>query len=403
VPAGSIATATNPTENNCYGTITGLTVTSGQVVQVKVSSGTTLLTTLTARNGAFGGLISSTLFTGYARLKVEVLRASVVQSTRLVNKGPGALALDLRIGEGPVSVPLLKGVQLLSFPTASQASTLPDLLGRTPNQILAATYDSGIADYLRYPDFSGIHRGQGIFLRNDAASALTVPGQNVSAPVAISLKPGWNLIGNPLNEVVPTSKMQLVRTTESPKTFAEASGVDIDGSIFTFVRGTNDAATGAPETGTYAIVTSLEPGKGYFVRCLAPEGATLVFFPSTSIFRPGNPRPQTGWRIEASVTDGRNTARVILGKTLTASAASGREDSLMPPRLVGGLAASLVADLRDHFVDLKNQAGTETFMLRLDSLKVGTWYSLKLNATRGGVRTLNIRNYMEFFSQNIRT
>ncbi|MEQ1822385.1 MAG: hypothetical protein ABL949_07740 [Fimbriimonadaceae bacterium] len=403
VPVGSIATTANPTENNCYGTITGLTITTGQVVQVRVSSGTAVLGTFTARNGAFGGLISSTLYTGYSRLKVEVLKASVVQMTRFVNKGPGALALDLRIGEAPVSIPLLKGIQLASFPTAPNATNLSAVLGRNPNQVLAATYDAAIADYLRYPDFSAVSRGQGVFLRNEAASSLAVDGQNVSVPVAISLKPGWNLIGNPLNETVPTTKVQIVRTTESPKTFAEASSIDIDPSIFSFVRGANDAASGAPESGSYAIVTSLEPGKGYFVRCLAPEGLTLIMFPSTSIFKPGTPRPATGWRIGASVTDGRETTQAMLGKTPTATGNFGHEDSLMPPRFVGGLSASFEANNQDLAVDLKHQGSGESFTLKVVGLKVGTWYSLKLNAIRGGERTFQVRNALEFFSKVLRT
>lgn len=397
VPVGSIATTANPTENNFYGTVVGSNLTGGTLT-VRTFIGSTNLGTVPVRNFAFGTTYAQTAYAGYARLRVEILKGGNVIATRFVNKGPGPLALDLRTGESNVTVPILKGIQMIGVPSYPYISSAAELLNLPENQVLAARYDSTRADYALYPEFGSIEQGGGYFLRSNVARTLTVEGRNLVAPIAVALKPGWNMISNPLNETTTTNRIQVVRTAEFPKTYAEAAGVDIDSTFFAFTRGPVDAVTGAPETGNYVAGTQFEPGKAYYVRCLAPEGATMLFFPSGNILAPGQIKAPTGWRVAATVTDNRSTVPVGFGRSNTAISVVDREDSLLPPRLVGGLYATMEVGNVDLYRDLKNTSGKESFTLRAEGLKPGTYYTINLKAERGGSRKFNIRDYYEFVS-----
>lgn len=397
VPVGSIATAANPTENNFYGTLSGSNLTGG-TLSVRAFIGSTNLGTVPVRNFAFGTNYTQVAFAGYARLRVDILKGGNVIATRFVNKGPGPLALDLRTGEGPVNVPLLKGIQMWGAPSNPFVSGAGDLFNLPENQVLAARYDSALADYALYPDSGAIEQGGGYFVRSNVARTVTVEGRNPAMPIAVALKPGWNMVSNPLNENTTFNRIQVVRTAEFPKLFAEAANVDIDSTVFGFTRGPADAATGAPETGNYAAATSFEPGKAYFVRCLAPEGATLLFFPSANILRPANVPTPTGWRVGATITDSRSTVPVGFGRSNTATSVVDREDSLLPPRLVGGLYATMEVGRAELYRDVKHIGGREHFALRLEGLKPGTYYTIQLKPERGGTRKFMIRDYYEFVS-----
>lgn len=397
IPVGSIATAANPAENNFYGTVTGAGL-SGGTLSVRASIGGTNLGTILVRNFAFGTTYNQASFAGYARIKVEVLKGGNPIATRFVNKGPGPLALDIRVAEGAVSVPILKGIQMLGLPTQPFASAAGELFELPENQVLLARYDSSRANYALYPDSGAVERGGGYFYRSPVARSLTVEGQNVYTPIAVALKPGWNMISNPLAEVTPTTRIQVVRTAEFPKLFSEAAGVDIDATFFQFARGPVDAATGAPETGNYAAATTFEPNTAYYVRCLAPEGATMLFFPSASILSPGNPKALTGWRVGAEIRDSRSKATFAFGRSNTATSVVDREDTPFPPRLVGGLFASMEVGNARLYRDVKHINGRDFFMLRLEDLKPGTYYTITLKAERGGTRQFTIRDYYEFVS-----
>lgn len=400
LPAGAIATAADPAEKNFYGTVTGIP-SNGGTLQVKAYIGATLLGTALVRNFAFGTTYNQAAYAGYARLKVDVLRNGTVVYTRFVNKGPGPLALDLRGGETTVTVPLLKGIQMFGVPTQPFASAASDIFGVPENQVQLARYDSAAAAYKLYPDSGAIEQGGGYFVRREAAGNIQVAGSNPPVSTAVALKPGWNMISNPLNETTPTSRIQVVRTSEFPKLFSEAVGVDIDDLIFAFQRGAPDAATGAPETGSYIAATQFEPGKAYFVRCLAPEGATLLFVPAASQLRVGLAPKVTGWRMEAKLSDSKTTATTLFGRSETGTTAVDREDALMPPRLVGGMYATMEGGTVDLYRDVKNLQGQAQFSLRLENLKPGTYYTIKFTPVRGGSRRFDVRDYYEFVSTQI--
>lgn len=397
LPVGSIATAADPDEKNFYGTVTGQSL-NGGTLQVKAYIGTTLLGTALVRNFAFGIKYTQAAFAGYARLKVDVLRNGTIVHTRFVNKGPGPLAVDLRVNETTLNVPLLKGIQMIGIPTQPFASAAGDILGVAENQVQLARYNASDAAYELYPDSGSIEQGGGYFIRRETAGTIQVPGSNPVVPMSVALRPGWNMISNPLNEITTTSRIQVVRTTEFPKLYSEAVGLDIDDLIFAFQRGAPDIVTGAPETGGYVAATQFEPGKAYFVRCLAPEGATMVFFPAATQLRVGRVKVQTGWRMQATLSDSRVNAPVLFGRSNSGTSALDREDGPMPPRFTGGLYATMESGPVDLYRDVKNMYGQEQFSMRLEGLKPGTYYTIKFNPVRGGSRRFDIRDYYEFVS-----
>lgn len=351
VPAGAVATASNPTPNDFYGTVVGLGLTTGATGRVRLTFGATTIDTIPIRNGAFGVRIGTSAYLGNQRLLVEVIRTQggldTVMLSRRVNKGPGPLALDLRVAGDTVYAPsggLPKGISMLGAVIDPYSSDLSAVLGIPEAQILAARYNQSRAAYDLYPTLGPLRQGNALFVRAPAAQpAFTLEGRtSPGTAIAVALRPGWNMIANPLPETVPTSRVRVVRAADFPRTFAEALGNELGTDFFTFQPGPPDAASGAPETGTLVAATQFEPGKGYFVRVLAAEGASLLFTPQTPLL-PGRTRTAVpvpdAWSMELTFDDKQQQASVILGQRVGAARGiDWREDGAMAPG-IGGFQA----------------------------------------------------------------
>lgn len=390
LPAGSIATAVNPTPNNFYGTVSGLNLSGGATARVRVMSGTTILAQPILRNGAFGALINNAAYNGYARLKVDVIRTlggnDSIQMTRFVNKGPGELALDLRVnGDVTYTVPggLLKGIQMFGLPVDPWVSSASDLLGLPDPEILIARYDPSLATYDLYPDTGPVVAGHGYFVRLDAAQPLQIQGRtHPGVGVVVACKPGWNMISCPINETVLTNRVQIIRTSESPATFTESIGVSLGAEFFEFQRGAVDSASGAPETGTMIPAARFEPGKMYFVRVLVAEGISLLFRPTTLTAKPGPPLPNSGWRIRASLAAGPNVTSSVFGQSTTGTRSlDRREDSGIPPR-IGGVQI-YVESTEPLYKDVRRMNVGETYRLRVDGLVKDRVYTVNFGQILG--------------------
>jgi hypothetical protein len=355
---------------------------------------------------AFGALEISPEFLGNARLVVQVVRTRAgnptVLLTRKVNKGPGPLALDLRVDSEGSFAPgggLPKGISLLGFPVDPFLSLNSEVIGVPDNQLLSARYNSSKAKYDLYPDLEPYKIGHAYFVRSDAAKpAFTVSGRiytNVEGSVA--LKPGWNLIASPIQEITPTSRIRVVKASDSPVDWAEAAGTDIGTEFFEFIPGPIDPATGAPETGSMTPATQFEPGKGYFVRVLAPEGVTLVFRQSsltgTSLNRAYVVSPsQNGWRMNLTLTSpAKRSISAVIGQSSTATRAfDPREDSGMPPG-IGGLQI-ILEDYEAMYRDIRPVGGGEVYTLHLQGLTPNKLHKLDFRTQFGNVPTLTIRD-----------
>jgi hypothetical protein len=195
VPAGAVATGSNTSENNFYGTVLGVPGGLNATIRIRVTIGSSVFDNIPVLNGAFGALISSTIFTNAARARVEVIRnesgVDTVFADRFVNKGPGPLALDLRANNGEsVFSPLgglPKGMSLIGLPLDPWAKTGGDLLQIAESQVLAARYNSARANYDIYPNTGPFVLGQGFFVRMDAAQ----PWASRFAPVGTWSRRLW--------------------------------------------------------------------------------------------------------------------------------------------------------------------------------------------------------------------
>lgn len=395
VPVGSIATATNPVPNNFYGTVSGLNLPQGSTARVRATINSTQVANALVTRGAFGQRISLAAFQGYVRLRVEVVRITgateTVLLTRFVNKGPGEFALDLRIGgDTTYTVPggLLKGIQMIGLPLDPYRSSAGELLNLPENQVQLARYDSTTVTYDLYPNTGAVTQGAGYFLRMNAAQpAFTVAGRtHPLTPVVVKLRPGWNLISNPLGENVPLSRVFVVKTTFSPERFADARGVDLGTEFFGFVRGSNDPHSGAPETGTMVAASAFEATKAYFVRVLAPEGVNLVFFPSVMSSRPTPPAAPVpppapvSWQIRAWIQGTKSYA--FIGQSSSATAAlDNREDAPMAPR-TAGLQMTVDGSV-PMYRDMRRLNVPSMYRLRMEGLTKGLTYRLQLDPFKG--------------------
>ena len=159
--------------------------------------------------------------------------------------------------------------------------TVSDLFGIPSADINSAFsfvgWNAATQQYVFYPNppADGFHLGQGYFLQetNTAVSlALTNPNP-VSAPqdatgnflpFSIQLSPGWNLIGDPYTSPLDLSKLQI-----------QDAGALID--VPTAQSGSNPALGAALytyENGSYEIVYTIDPYRGYWIRAFRP--VTLI-------------------------------------------------------------------------------------------------------------------------------
>lgn len=391
LPAGAIATAANPDPNNFYGTLIGLTPGAGASLRVRVTAGSKVVAETSVVNGAYGAKITDAAYTGYARLKLDILQSVgstlTLLSTRFVNKGPGDLAVDFRAGgDGAYTLPggLLKGIQMIGFPIDPWVSAAEDLLGLQTNQLQIARYNPNKVAYEFYPDSGPIVGGNGYFVRMETPTAITIKGRlHPKTPIAVALKPGWNLITCPIMEDTPIARVQVIKAALSPSTFSEALGVDIGTDFFSFLRGSADQFSGAPEGGTMVKAVQFEPGKAYYVRVLAPEGISLLFSPSNFAGKPGKPFVQTGWRMRARMDTGPTRTEVVLGQSNTATHSFDRkEDGALPPLASSGIQM-MVESSAKFYRDVRRVNTGETFTIRMDGLTVGKYYNVYFADTLG--------------------
>lgn len=395
LPAGAVATGANPVGNSFFGTVTGLL--AGDTAVVRVTFGGNTFEGPVA-NGAFGFEVPDSAFLGSQRLRVEVVKTTSAPESvplrRFVNKGPGVLGLDLRIGgEGSfdLSGGLPKGITAFGLPIDPFDSSVANLLGLPANQVQLARYNPGRAAYDFFPNTGTILQGNGYFTRRDSPLAWSVEGRlTKGVRGATALRPGWNLVASPINERVPANRVWVVRATDPPKPLNEALGVELGLDMFTFVRGANDPVTGAPETGAWTSTSAFEVGQSVFVRVLVPEGVTLVFAPSVD----GRGRSissgpeQTGWRVRANVVDGNGIADVVIGQSKTGTPGFDvREDSVSPPAWAG--LRAVLGD-RKLYKDVRRLGALERYPMNLTGLVPGKKYRIDLKLTKGSIQWVKV-------------
>lgn len=407
IPAGSIATPASASPSDFYGTVIGLLTPGGSTMLVRMQAGSEIVDA-PVTNFAFGKLIGTANFLGTRSLIVKVITKNALNVettvlTRVVNKGPGPLALEL--GAAPVSstsfgssVPA--GVSMIGITGDPLSTALEDVLGIPATTFLAARYNPAKTNYDLYPNSGAVHGGQAYFVRLPGSVSSTWQSRlETRTAVAIALRPGWNMVTCPLGVETNFANVEVVRTTNFPRTYLGASGNDagdtespiLGKDAFQFVQGANDPFSGLPEGGSYAAATKFTPGAGYFIRCLAPEGVTMLFklasSSSSGLTQPINP----DFVIQNTVARGKDVSSAFAGMSARArNTFDAAYDSNLPPSF-GGLQLS-IANTDRRYKDIRAMADTATYRIFATGCQVGKVYSYSFNVQRGRAFQIQIKN-----------
>jgi hypothetical protein len=388
LPAGSYSTGTNPLVKNFFGTLTGLPVPVGGGYEVSIEWIGGSVTGIAVQNFAFGQRITDPSFNNAQPVTVRVLQNAVEVFSRRVNKGVGALALDLSPPESDVDYSIIVPARLdfLGVPLQPYRIRPTTAFETEDGATLYARWNPTLARFDLFPDVGQVMAGQGFYLRLPVPTAVAIWGYSPPrTPQSVSLLPGWNMVSVPFAQSLDTDHVSFTVATEVLSTFAEAQGTIIGNTVFEFLPDGLD-----PDGGTLVPATSFVAGKGYYVRALRPEGGVMVFTPTDfGANRPSGPTRQSGptgenrWESRVAFTDPRGlTTYVELGQAQGAlSGFDPRLDSELPPT-TRGFQSAIVAE-RTMFKDVRPWGGEQTFRVDLTGLVPGARYELRLSPLVG--------------------
>lgn len=397
LPAGAIATASNPTPKNFFGTLSGINPASGATFSIQLEYGSTI-TTIPVQNFAFGTLINDSLFSTSIPVTIRVRRTLGATTTtvmsRIVSKAPGALGVQLDVdAKASASVNIPSGVSMVgtsiepweSDPTAESGVSL------------AARWNPLLGRFQFFPDAPALRQGMGYFLRSDTSKSFSILGVGqVDVPISVAVAPGWNIISNPLNRVVALSEIQVVEKSNFPAPLTEAAGTILGVDIFRFIQGPNDPVSLAPETGSFSAANVLNPGQAVFVKCLAPTGATLVFgSPGNGNTRAVLQLPRRwGYNVQLKQNGSTLGEAKIGGRDGASSSVEARFDSDQPP----GLSSSRIS-VQGLYRDTRAFGPQQVYNLLLSGLTPGQFYQIALTVETA--RTPSVRIFDATYPRGI--
>lgn len=408
VPAGSIATPATLNVSDFYGTVVGFAVPLGTSLIVRVQNGSDTFDA-PVTGYAFGRFVGTANFLGTRSLTVQLIRvatvggAETVLMTRRVNKGPGPLAIQL--GNEPVistglNSGLSAGVQMMGFTGDPLYSGLESIFGLASTNFLAARYNPSKTAYDLYPNSGMVTGGQAYFIRVPfAGSPIWQARVEAGTAVSVALRPGWNMITCPLGMSTPFTNVDVIHTIDFPRTYLGASGNDtgdtapplLGKDIFQFVPGANDPTSGVPEGGSFVPATTFEPGTGYFVRCLAPEGATMLFKPNGASTFSRTMAAQTQYLLQVRVSRTGEASYAQLGMNTGATIGfDARFDSNLPPSF-GGLQVA-VQNTDQRFTDVRAPAPQTTYRVNATGCEIGKKYTFNFFTKYGRATQIQVRD-----------
>lgn len=411
VPAGAIATPANSTPNDFAGTVAGASLGATDTLAVQVSMGGNVLATVPVTQSAFGMNFGSTSpFESAGTVTLAVIQTSGGSSTtlmtRIVDKGPGALYVNLNIGaDGSFTFAngLPAGISMFGLPIDPYALDAPTLLSQAPSGTLFARYNPSKTAYDLYPNTESPTIGHGYFVQlSSAMPNLTVQGRlSPTVSTSVALAPGWNMISPPLNAGFSTSNVRVVHSTDFPISYTGAVGTLIGTDFFQFVPGASDPITGVPEGGTFLPATSFNAGSAYFVRVLAPEGVSLVFDPPAGSRSPNGFASGTsgkgmiatpGWAMQVTATSQSKMTYAVIGEALGATNAEDpRFDSGIPPS-VGGLQMTSIGGSEPLFRDMRALNTRQVYSLHLTGLVPGKPVNVRFDMVHNRVQSFVVTN-----------
>ncbi|NPV45761.1 MAG: hypothetical protein HPY69_02285 [Armatimonadetes bacterium] len=302
----------DPGENNIYGAILGMDDGS-----LAVQSSTAELTDVPVERGVWGDRLTTGVLTP-RQVAITFTSGSGDAVTRRFNIGWDSYCCFIEAGPQATLTHTfeygINGLHLMSLPLLPLNPDASAVLGISPERLLMAWWDPLQAaenKYRLWPSFPFKNPGQGYWLRvaDDTTVILEGVEPDPARDYELPLAPGWNLIGSPRRSTVTLTDLQVREGDAAPLYWSEA----------VVQRLVQDSLFAYDQTAGYKLESSLSPWAGYWVRCLAPSGAALIFPANTataaarSLGTPGtmqtasqhtSTRPEVTWRLPLVVSAG---------------------------------------------------------------------------------------------------
>jgi hypothetical protein len=384
VPAGAYSTGANPTPKNVYGTVVGYD--QGAVAKEVVINSLAGTAVAPVINSAFGISITNPAFAQdqSVTLTLRQVGSGTILATVVVNKGVGDLVADIRNPSSFVAYPMNLGARLgaISVPLEPYRANASTALGIAANELLFARWNAFTGRYSAYPDEGQLLFGPGFFVRPSAPMNRIIEGRtSADTPLSVSLNPGWTLVGVPTVQAVAVNSLQVTSTTQPVTPFDQSANL-VGQTVFGF---SPDPVN--PDLGTFVPVTTLEPGKAYFMRTLVSQGAVVVFpatinnaLTSRAPKRRGNVVPGT-WNSQLEFRSlAGHYSLVRLGQSSQASDGLDQLDEPLPPSITGGFQGMVESGL---FQDIRQPRLMATYSIRLKGLTPGQRYEIRNRAVVG--------------------
>ncbi len=261
-------------ENDFYGGLLG-----GPVGTISVT-GDASADNIGADRGVWEHLLTGSRLSPM-QLEVTVANPQGQINTRTVNVGWDSYVMFIQGGgQAQVQHTFSAGLMMMSLPVQPTSPSAADLLGVPPEDLLLAHWDPAAppnGTYHVWPDIEPFVPGRGFWLRllEDAPVSLdgVLPPEDRDYPIPVEL--GWNMIGSPRRQSVDLADLQVQVGTKDAVSLNEAFNL---GYLQAGVFGYN-------QTNGYELVDTLEPFAGYWLRCLTPGGARLIFPAQTGAAR----------------------------------------------------------------------------------------------------------------------
>jgi len=230
------------------------------------------------------------------------------------------------------------GVYMLSVPLQPLEGDPARALGIPPDQFMLARWKPNApagGEYEIYPTIDPPAPGRGYWIRVLSDVTLAVDGllPPDNDDVRVPINAGWNMIGCARNRNVNTSDLLIQHGADSESLADAVTDGWVQAGIWAYGQQTD-----------YSLVQKLKPFEGYWLRCLLPEGA-IVIFPTgstpaaakdASTTALASPFGRVAWQTVVRLEFGGARSSVTLGIARSATNGYDTRYDLQAPPAFGG-------------------------------------------------------------------
>jgi hypothetical protein len=283
------------------------------------------LTDVEVKRGVWGGVVSKA---GLSPTQLEITfdDGKGNQVTRKVNVAFDSYAVLFPAGSRSALAKNLpvgtNGLYMISVPLWGIEQDPARALGIPADKLLLARWKPNAPDggaYDIYPTIDPLAPGRGYWLR--ILSDVTIAVDGILPPdsddVPVKLYAGWNMIGCARNRNVDLGELLVQRGAGDSEPFADAINDGwVQGGLWAYSQ----------QSG-YELTQKLKPFEGYWLRCLLPEGVTLLFPTSTAAAslkegaasKDTSPFGKTTWQMALRLDVGGSRSNATMGVAASAS------------------------------------------------------------------------------------